>query len=200
MSKSFVIHLDSLEILDELNDEQAGKLLKAFKDYHSGKEMELDQFTKVVFLPFKNQFIRDKEKYEKIVDRNRKNGLKGGRPKETEENPLGNSGNPEEPKKTNSVSDNDNVSRNESKKDINQRKLEFAESLKPFVGTGENQYTRDFVKEFYDYWSEHGPNDKKFRKEKQTSFDISRRLKTFFQNSKKFNAGSENRIDRLKNL
>jgi hypothetical protein len=34
MKKSFIVHLDSLEILDELSDDQAGKLLKAFRDFH----------------------------------------------------------------------------------------------------------------------------------------------------------------------
>jgi len=34
------------------------------------------------------------------------------------------------------------------------------------------------VKEFISYWTEHGPNDKKMRFEKQTSFAIDRRLQT----------------------
>jgi len=210
MQKSFILHLDSLEILDELSNEQAGILVKAFKQYHEGSDPELDPVLKMVFIPFRSQFIRDLAKYNKVVERNRKNGLNGGRPYKSEvkeetqvtpKNPLGYS----EPKQP--YSDNDNKSDSDNKNDSNiikesieERKLKFASLLSPFVGTGPNQYTREFVKDFYDYWTEHGPNDKKFRREKQTSFDISRRLGTFKKNEIKFNKGSEGRLDRLANM
>lgn len=67
MRKSFILHLDSLEILDDLTNEQAGKLLKAMRDYNLGNEVELDPITKMCFLPFKNQFIRDIKSYEEEV-------------------------------------------------------------------------------------------------------------------------------------
>ena len=82
MSKnSFILHNDSLDVLDELTNEQAGMLLKAMRAFHCGEELELDTLTKIVFSPFKNQFDRDEIKYQKIVGRNKTNGLKGGRPR-----------------------------------------------------------------------------------------------------------------------
>jgi predicted restriction endonuclease len=57
--KSFVLHVDSLDVLDELTNEQAGMLLKAMRDYHNEDETPLDALTKIVFCPFKNQFNRD---------------------------------------------------------------------------------------------------------------------------------------------
>lgn len=110
--KSFIIHIDSLEILDKLTDEQAGKLFRAIKAHHAGEELELDLTTDLIFTPFKSQFDRDDEKYSKIVERNKNNGLKGGRPKtqeipEESKKPTGLSGNPEEPKKADSDSGND---------------------------------------------------------------------------------------------
>jgi len=33
--------------------------------------------------------------------------------------------------------------------------------------------------EFFEYWSEHGDNDKKMRFEKEKSFSVERRLKTW---------------------
>ena len=72
--KSFILHLDSLDILDDLTDEQAGKLLKYFRDFNLGKEIIVDQELKLVFSFFKNQFVRDSEKYNQIVERNRSNG------------------------------------------------------------------------------------------------------------------------------
>jgi hypothetical protein len=117
--KSFVLHIDSLQVVEELSDEQAGKLLKAIYNYQIGADDELDLVTKVCFLPFRNQFIRDAVKYEETVERNKINGSKGGRPtiqdksKKTEENPnnpLGYSEtqlNRTKPKKADNDSDSD---------------------------------------------------------------------------------------------
>lgn len=119
--KSFVLHKDSLQVLDDLSDEQAGKLFKAIKAIQLGEEFELDALTKIALSPFKAQFARDNEKYERIVERNKNNGLKGGRPK-TEHNPeepkkpSGLITNPENPQKADSVSKSDSDS--DSDKDI----------------------------------------------------------------------------------
>ena len=88
MKKSFILHLDSIEVLEQLTDEQAGQLFKAIRDYHLGIDPQLDFALNMVFFPFRNQFKRDLEKYEKKCEVNRENGKKGGRnpkPKETEE-------------------------------------------------------------------------------------------------------------------
>lgn len=89
--RSFIIHKDSLSVLDDLDDEQAGKLFKAIKAYHEGVIADMDSLTRIAFSPFRAQFERDLEKYNKIVNRNRNNGLNGGRPKSCD--------NPDEPKK-----------------------------------------------------------------------------------------------------
>ncbi|MDY3344423.1 DUF6291 domain-containing protein [Riemerella anatipestifer] len=78
MSKtSFILHLDALSVLDELDDKQAGKLFKTIKEYQmrvaerceqdadSGFDFVVEDFvTRIAFAPFKAQFIRDNEKYE----------------------------------------------------------------------------------------------------------------------------------------
>ena len=79
--KSFVLHKDSLDILPDLTDEQAGKLFKAIHAYQIDDESSLDQITKMVFLPFKNQFIRDDEKYLETCERRAVAGSKGGKQK-----------------------------------------------------------------------------------------------------------------------
>jgi len=43
------------------------------------------------------------------------------------------------------------------------------------------------VKDFIEYWTEHGAIDRKMRFEKQTSFSVDRRLKTWKRNLLKFN-------------
>lgn len=90
LKKAFLIYKDTLDVLDLLTDEQAGKLFKAIRDFNNGKQPELELALQVAFLPFKNQFDRDSNKYERITERNRINGAKGGRPKknpETQTNP-----------------------------------------------------------------------------------------------------------------
>jgi len=79
--KSFVLHKDSLEILPDLTDDQAGKLFKAIYAYQIDDELKLDQIIKMVFLPFKNQFIRDDEKYTETCERRAVAGSKGGKQK-----------------------------------------------------------------------------------------------------------------------
>lgn len=78
---SFVLHMDSLSVLDDLTDDQAGKLFKAIKSFKTGSECELDFGLRMAFLPFKNQFLRDDKGYQKVVERNKINGSKGGAPK-----------------------------------------------------------------------------------------------------------------------
>lgn len=131
IKKSFVLHLDSLDVLDDLTSEQKAQLFDAIRDYHLGKEVNLSGLMKAVFTPFKNQFNRDLEKYKSVSERNRANGKKGGRPNKAEKQkdkenpkkpkkPTGLIQNPLEPKKPDSDndSDNDNDSEKDNEKDI----------------------------------------------------------------------------------
>lgn len=114
MKKSFIIHLDSLNVLDELTHEQAGQLFKAIHDFHRGKTTELEFGLKMAFLPFQNQFIRDLEKYDSKVIANRKNGKKGGRPKKPK-NPNGFEETQPNQKNLESENENESENGNESK-------------------------------------------------------------------------------------
>ena len=80
--KSFILHVDSLDVLSDLSDEQAGKLFKAMLAFHKGEEIELDPLTKMAFSFFKNQFIRDNEKYIKTCEARAQAGSKGGKQKQ----------------------------------------------------------------------------------------------------------------------
>ena len=79
--KSFLLHIDSLDILDDLTNGQAGVLFKAIKAYQNDEEFDLDSIVKIAFSPFKNQFIRDDEKYTKTCERRAIAGSKGGKQK-----------------------------------------------------------------------------------------------------------------------
>jgi hypothetical protein len=62
---------------------------------------------------------------------------------------------------------------------IEDRKLTFGESLSPFV----EEFGRDMVKNFYEYWTEHGDNDTKMRFEKQKTWSTKSRLNRWRSNN-----------------
>ena len=64
-------------------------------------------------------------------------------------------------------------------KNENTRKQEFADLLKPFLET----YGKEMLNEFFLYWTEKSPNAKLMRFEKQSVFDVSRRLLTWSKNN-----------------
>jgi heme-degrading monooxygenase HmoA len=77
VTRSFILHLDSLAILDKLSDEQAGKLFKSLYIYQKNGEIENLEFAlDLALTPFINQFKRDEEKYKKTCERNKHNALK----------------------------------------------------------------------------------------------------------------------------
>ncbi|MFT5452882.1 MAG: hypothetical protein ACI9N9_002380 [Enterobacterales bacterium] len=81
MRKSFLIHIDSLDILEELDNNQCGELFRAIKAYQTNEEIKLSSFVKVAFCPFKNQFKRDSEKYIKTCEARALAGSRGGKQK-----------------------------------------------------------------------------------------------------------------------
>ena len=111
--KSFVLYNDQLELFNALSNEQAGELIKHIFQFINNNEIELnDPLLKIAFVPIKQQLIRDLEKYQNVVERNRLNGQKGGRPNKPKK-PNGLIGNPKEPKKPDNDNDNDNDNGNE---------------------------------------------------------------------------------------
>ena len=123
--KSFILHIDTLDVLDELTDEQAAMLFRAIRDYQKGKEVNLSGLMKAVFVPFKNKMDAEREKYEKACERNKANGLRGGRPikietQKTQNNPLGFS--ETEPNPKNPDTDTDTDTDTDRKKKVKKKK------------------------------------------------------------------------------
>ena len=120
--KSFIIHYDSLDVIDDMSDEEVWRLFRKMKSYHNWNTyVSGDKIADIAFSAFKNQFDRDLERYDNTCERNRRNGLKWGRPQVTQDNPkepTGLSGLQKEPKepysksksKSDSKNDNDNNS------------------------------------------------------------------------------------------
>ena len=140
MKKSFVLHLDSLEILDKLKKEQIADLFLALRDYNLCKEIKLDFVLDLVFTPFKKQFERDNISYKNIVQRNTNNGNKPKKAKKASRL-LGSQDKPDEAKKADSDSDsvsvryNVNISVNEKDRLILEFGLEFMNKVFDFYSS-----------------------------------------------------------------
>lgn len=124
--KSFILHIDSLDILEKLTDEQSGKLLKAMMDYHKGNDLNLDPLIDIAFTPFKNQFARDGEKYKKLCEKNKLIAEKRYARNATKST-SGNEALPDCTKSTDNDSDNDS----DSKSDSDNKRSILAESQIP---------------------------------------------------------------------
>lgn len=151
MQKSFILHLDSLEILDKLTNEQRGELLTAMVKFNKDEDFEMSPMVDLVFFNFKKQFLRDREKYEKICEKNRKNGEGGGRPKkDNPENPVGLEETQDNPGNLDSDSKNDS----DSKKEKNIKKEKFqvpdlSEIKEYFTDNGSDELEAEKFFNFY---------------------------------------------------
>lgn len=79
-NKSFILHKDSLSVLNKLSDEEAGKLFKAIFNYQSQNILPTNNLISIIFEPFLNQFKRDAENIKSPV-KLEKAGSKGGKQK-----------------------------------------------------------------------------------------------------------------------
>jgi len=154
MKESFVIYKAFYEPISELSDEDLGQLFRYIFLYQIN-QIEPPNTSRVymAFQFFKNQFRLDNEKYLKVVNRNKTNGLNGGRPKtqDNPKNPVGFS----KPKKA----DNDNENDNDYViKDISKTSLQEVEKL--FLEKTESNWTESYAKKeaqkFYNFYGSKG--------------------------------------------
>lgn len=66
---SFILYHDQKELIDELTDEQAGKLFKAIYEYNINKNVKLTGALKLVFIPFKTAFDRNNDKWQETAEK-----------------------------------------------------------------------------------------------------------------------------------
>lgn len=184
--KSFKLYKDALVILDKLTDDQAGKLFKAINDYNNGREPDLDPLMEIIFHPFKAQFDRDQEAYNKQCEINAANGAQGGRPSnqinrtepnETEITENNRTGYLEseitEPNQNNPDIDKDK----DKKRNLVERKIAFSKTLEPYL----EKYGKDMLNKFYRYWTEETRSkaNPKMKWELEKTWSIAGRLATW---------------------
>ena len=73
MRKGCLLLNNQIEIIEDLSDEQAGQLLKAFYDYNNGNEVKLKGLMNSIFKQFKIIFDENEQRYQEKCEKNKKN-------------------------------------------------------------------------------------------------------------------------------
>ena len=115
MRESMVIPRSLLTATNRLSMTEKGEVLDAIMRYGlDGEEYSGDSVVVAMIFDLIKPYIDENNKrYDAVVERNRNNGKKGGRPKnpekprETQQNPVGYFGNPEKPRETQTNLDTD---------------------------------------------------------------------------------------------
>lgn len=138
--KSFVAYCDWGELFDNLEDQEAGRLVKHLFDYVRDKDPEApDQLTKMMFITIQQQLKRDLDHWEEVKQIRSLNGSKGGRPKAKKANGLLE----KQTKAKKAVNDNVNVNVTVNDNVINKNK----------------RFTPPTLSEVYDYMVEKGMSE-----------------------------------------
>lgn len=79
---SFIFYTNWLHVFDKLSDEEAGMLIKHMLRYVNDiNPVAPNRIIELVFEPLKQVLKKDLKRYKTVIERNRINGSKGGRPK-----------------------------------------------------------------------------------------------------------------------
>ena len=138
--ESFILYLEQQEVFEMLSDEEAGKLIKAIFEYEkTGKIINLDKALQIAFIPIKSSLDRNKEKYNKVVERNKKNIEKRWK-KENTKNTTGKNGINTNTKNTDNDNDSDNVNDNDNEDIDNNILAPEDENFKAPVKASKHKY------------------------------------------------------------
>lgn len=209
--ESFVFHKDWFAAINQLPTEKRLIFYEGIANFaitrYTLPELEKDP----LFLIIKEQLKRDCDKYEQICEKRRKNVEERYKNKEKTTNVDTNVTTNVDTKTTNVTTkyiyDTDTVTDTETgtvSKDVNkenikensarklaslsleERKENFYNSLFPYL----EQYGKEILREFYEYWTESNHNGNKLRWEMEKTFEISKRLATWKKNETKWNRQS----------
>lgn len=185
--KSFILYADQIHLFEGLEDNEAGVLIKHLFRYVNDMNPECDKLTKIAFEPIKQQLKRDLIEWNKTsVNRSvsgHLGGIKSGETRRKQKEANEASALKSKQKEANeAVNVNDNVNVNAIKKkesdkslSLENRKKDFMNSLIPFL----DEFSKEMVRAFFDYWSEHNQDGFKMRFEMEKVFDRKKRLTTW---------------------
>ena len=178
--KGFILYADQKALFDQLPNDKAGELIKFIFAYVNDENPNTDDIIiNLAFTPIKQQLKRDLKKFEETKEKRSEAGKAGANKRW--QNIANDS---KRIKAIAKIADNvnDNVNVKEKVIDINIRKQTFASSLQPYL----EKYGREFLNEFYLYWTEQSINNKKLKFELEKTWSLQRRLYTWKNNAIKF--------------
>ena len=177
------------------NDKHLDEFISNVSRYYCKKPLTLK--TKIV----KRYF----ETYKKVMDKvivNREVGKKGGLKRIENERIKENSLEPPlqpplEPLVEANLNKVNKVKEVNKVNNIEERKLKFADTLKPFI----DKFGRTMVNDFYRYWTQPNNSNTKFKRELEKTWDLSLRLDTWARNDKStFGKTTEQKLEPKLNM
>ena len=164
--KSFILHKDSLVILEKMTNEQAGIFIKKIYEYQmTGNYGDVDFALEIALTPFINQFKRDADKYMSISEKNKQNALKRWNATASDRMPKKrtnaiNADNDNDSKKdndNNNDSKKDNDNNNDSKKD--KKQIPSFDEFMIYAFEKKSDIEKESLRLKYEAWIENGWKD-----------------------------------------
>lgn len=189
--KGFILYADQKALFDQLPNEKAGELIKFIFSYVNDENpISEDLIINLAFTPIQQQLKRDLIKYEETKDNRSKAGKAGANKRWQNVT--------EDSKRISSIAkiaDNVNVTVKDKVIDsIEERKNKFYDLLSNYL----TEYTKEMIRDFFNYWSEHGEKDKKMRFEKEKTFGVKQRLATWYnRNPKQYTESEDWKQDKI---
>jgi hypothetical protein len=173
MRDSMIFYRSFYEAIKNLSPDLQAELYNAIFSYGLDfKEPELNGISLTIWTLIKPQLDANIKRFEngKKPKTNQKESKTEAKQKQNESKTEAN----------NNVNVNDNVNNNVNvnKNNIEERKLKFASTLKPFIEV----YGREMINDFYKYWTEPNKSNTKFKQELEKTWSVERRLETWSKN------------------
>ena len=130
--ESFILYCDLIHTVKKMPKDKVAELFIHILEYVNDLNPQTDDLIlNLVFEPIKQQLKRDLRKWENVCNRNKINGIKGGRPKNPKEpkKPSGLIENPKNPVAPDNDNDSDNDNDNDNDNDIISINTEKIENL-----------------------------------------------------------------------
>lgn len=203
---SFILYSDTVHTVKKLPDDVAGKLFKHILMYVNDENPESDDIlVNVAFEPIKQHLKRNLKEWEITKNSRSDAGVLGNLKRWnndlytqvinnqlslSEASQIAKDRKVSQPIANIAVNDsvNGNVSVNDKKNNIEDRKLKFASTLEAF----KDIYPRTLLNDFYKYWAEPNKSKTKFKQELEKTWDLSRRLETWARNDRSFTKSESN--------
>lgn len=165
MRDTMIIYRSFFEAIRELPKENQAEIWNAVYELGlNGIEVELQGLSKTIFMLVKPQIEANLKRFENGKKPKLKQNISKTESKVNQEQIKVEANN----------NNNNNINNN---KNIETRKNEFYDLLSVYVG----EYPKEMIKDFFNYWTEHGHLDKKMRYEKEKTFGVKQRLSTWYK-------------------